>query len=322
MIVTHDLSKKFDDFLAVDSVNLEVGSGQVLALLGPNGAGKTTTVRMLTSILRPSAGWARVAGFDVVKQADQVRAAVGVLTEHHGLYNRMPAQDYLDFFGQIYNLPVDLRRKRVEQLLENFGLLTHTQKRIGEFSKGMRQKLALARALLHNPPVLLLDEPTSAMDPESARLVRDAIRNLRSEERSIIICTHNLGEAEELADQIAIIRQGKIIAMGSPQALKSRLLGPPIYELRLAASLNGYLPQMPTGVSLEARGENWLRYQAQDPAQANPIILRDLLENGVPVVSLQETPRSLEQVYLQAINSLDDLPATRRADEVEVGHVE
>jgi len=322
MIITHDLSKKFDDFLAVDSVNLEVGSGQVLALLGPNGAGKTTTVRMLTSILRPSAGWARVAGYDVVKQADQVRAAVGVLTEHHGLYNRMPAQDYLDFFGQIYNLPPELRRKRTNQLLEHFGLLAHTQKRIGEFSKGMRQKLALARALLHNPPVLLLDEPTSAMDPESARLVRDAIRNLRSEERSIIICTHNLGEAEELADQIAIIRQGKIIASGSPQALKSRLLGPPVYELRLAASLNGYLPQMPAGVSLEERGENWLRYQVQDPAQANSIILRDLLENGVPVVSLQEAPRSLEQVYLQAINSLSDLQTTKSADEVEVGHVE
>ncbi|MBN1148450.1 MAG: ABC transporter ATP-binding protein [Anaerolineales bacterium] len=313
MITTHDLCKKFGDFLAVDCASLEVGAGEVLALLGPNGAGKTTTVRMLTSILRPSSGWARVAGFDVVDQADQVRASVGVLTEHHGLYDRMPAQDYLDFFGKIYNLPPDLRRQRTGQLLEQFGLLTHTQKRIGEFSKGMRQKLALARALLHNPPVLLLDEPTSAMDPESARLVRDAIRTLRNEERSIVICTHNLAEAEELADQIAIIRRGKIIVSGSPSELKACLLGAPVYELRLAASSNGCLPQLPAGASLEARGENWLRYRTQDPERANPAILQDLIKMGALVISLQEAPRSLEQVYMQAINSPDD---------IEVAHVE
>ena len=305
MIITENLTKKFDDFLAVDGVTFSVGKGQVLALLGPNGAGKTTTVRMLTSILIPTAGTAQVAGFDVVLQAPQVRASVGVLTEQHGLYGRMPADDYLDFFGQIYNMDLTTRSRRVKTLLENFGLYADRKRKVGEYSKGMRQKLALARALLHEPPVLLLDEPTSAMDPESARLVRDSIRELRSAERTIVVCTHNLAEAEELADQIAIIRRGRIIARGSPSALKLGLLGPAEYELQLGANLNGHVLDLPGSVQLTTKGPDWLRFRAGDPRAANPQVLRYLLGQGLPVVSLQEVPRSLEQVYLQAINAPD-----------------
>jgi ABC-2 type transport system ATP-binding protein len=305
MILTEGLSKRFDDFLAVDRVSLSVGEGEILALLGPNGAGKTTTVRMLSSVLRPSEGKAWVANFDVVNQAAQVRASVGVLTEHHGLYQRMPAGEYLDFFGRIYKLDPGARTDRVQQLMEHFGLSQYIDKSIGEFSKGMRQKLALARALLHNPSVLLLDEPTSAMDPESSHLVRDAIRTLRSEERTIVICTHNLAEAEELADQIAIIRRGKIIALGSPTDLKARLLGPKEYELILARPLNGYSPIMPQGSTLVACGADWFRFQVVEPRTVNPIILKGLLTQGLEVVSLREIPRSLEQVYLQAVNSPD-----------------
>ncbi len=207
MIEAENLTKKFEDFTAVDQIQLNVPSGQVLALLGPNGAGKTTTVRMLTSILRPTAGWARVAGYDVVKQADKVRASVGVLTENHGLYVRMNAEEYLLFFAQLYGFEPKQAKLRFGQMLEKFGLGEARRKRLGEYSKGMRQKLALVRALLHDPPVLLLDEPTSAMDPESARTVRDEIQGLRTSERTIILCTHNLTEAEELADQIAITPQ-------------------------------------------------------------------------------------------------------------------
>jgi ABC-2 type transport system ATP-binding protein len=302
MIVTKDLSKNFDDFVAVDGVDLEVETGRVLALLGPNGAGKTTTVRMLTSVLRPTKGWATVAGFDVVTQAPQVRASVGVLTEHHGLYARMPAIEYLDFFGQLYGMEQDHRQERVEKMLTEFGLLDERLRCIGEYSKGMRQKLALARALLHNPPVLLLDEPTSAMDPESARLVRNAINDLRSEDRTIVICTHNLAEAEELADQIAIIRRGKIIARGSPTALKQTLLGPGEYEIQLTSPLDGCVDAFPKGITISAQGEKWLRYRTAQPEQDNPTILRALLDQGVSVISLQEVPRSLEQVYLEAVN--------------------
>lgn len=305
MIATQNLSKQFDDFLAVDGITVEVKRGELLALLGPNGAGKTTTVRMLTSILRPTRGQAHVAGFDILTQPAQVRASVGVLTEHHGLYNRMPAFEYLDFFGQVYQLDISTRKRRVHELLDNFGLLEAGKRPLGEYSKGMRQKLALARALLHNPPVLLLDEPTSAMDPESARLVRDSINELRSAERTIVICTHNLAEAEELADQIAIIRRGRIIVQGSPQALKQRLLGPAEYELRLGVDLNGARAITLPFARLTSSGPNWLRYQADDPLKANPAILRQFLAQDLPVMSLQEVPRSLEQVYLQAISAPD-----------------
>lgn len=303
MIETDGLTKKFEDFTAVDGVSLRVGAGEVLALLGPNGAGKTTTVRMLTSVLRPTHGKARVAGFDVVAEAQKVRASVGVLTENHGLYARMPAVEYLDFFGQLYLMKTEARQKRVAQLLEQFGLADERHRRIGEYSKGMRQKLALARALLHNPPVLLLDEPTSAMDPESARLVRDAIKALRSAERAIIICTHNLVEAEELVDQIAIIRRGVIIAKGSPMALKQILLGPGEFEIQLAAPLNGNPSSLPPGVTISAQGARWIRFRTSNPERDNPLMLRALLNQQLPVVSLHEVPRSLEQVYLEAVTA-------------------
>ncbi len=303
MILTQDLGKQFDGLWAVDGVNLSVRAGEVMALLGPNGAGKTTTVRMLTSVLRPTRGQASVAGYDVRQQPAKVRASVGVLTEQHGLYSRMPAVDYLDFFGQVYGLPRATRRARIHQLLDDFGLRDDCQRRISEFSKGMRQKLALARALLHDPPVLLLDEPTSAMDPESALLVRNAIRNLRSASRAIIICTHNLAEAEELADQIAIIRQGKIIAQGTPQELKMKLLGPLEFEVRLAAPLNGYELALPPTVKLSMRGADRFRYQTNSPMQDNPLVLRGLLERQLPVIGLYEVSGSLEQVYMHAINN-------------------
>ena len=301
MIQTQDLTKRFDDFLAVDGVTLQVGAGQVLALLGPNGAGKTTTVRMLTSVLRPSAGWARVAGFDVVAQPAQVRAHVGVLTEQHGLYARMRGDDYLDFFGQVYGLSAARRRQRIHTLLDQFGIQDFAHRRISEYSKGMRQKLALARALLHEPPVLLLDEPTSAMDPESARLVRDEILELRSSERAIVLCTHNLAEAEELADQIAIIRRGRIVAQGSPDDLKRNVLGVQEFELHLAAPLNGWNGELPPTITLTAKGPDWLRFQSPDPQRDNPEVLRALLNAGQPVTRLQEVPRSLEEVYLRVM---------------------
>lgn len=305
MIQTENLSKKFDDFLAVNQVSLNVESGEVLALLGPNGAGKTTTLRMLTSVLRPTTGWAHVAGYDVVTQAARVRASVGVLTEQHGLYGRMSAVEYLDFFGQIYHMPSGIRRKRTDELLEMFGLGGEQKRKIGEYSKGMRQKLALARALFHNPPVLLMDEPTSAMDPESARLVRDAIHGLRSANRAIIICTHNLAEAEELADKIAIIQRGRIIISGQVEELKTRLLGAPQFEVRMGTTNNHIDVDIPQAFTLTGQGSGWFRYQADHPEQSNPLVIQYLVSKNVPVIGLFEVPRSLEKVYLQAINEGD-----------------
>ncbi len=301
MIRAEGLGKRFGDFWAVRDLTLQVQAGEVLALLGPNGAGKTTTVRMLTSVLRPTTGRAWVAGYDVLSQPRQVRRSVGVLTENHGLYHRMPALEYLDFYARLYGLDAPTRRQRIAHWLDFFGLSAFARQRIGEYSKGMRQKLALARALIHEPPVLLLDEPTSAMDPESARLVRDAIRQLRSQERAVVICTHNLNEAELLADRIAIIRQGRIVAQGSPAALAQRFLGPPEYRLILARPLNGHLPALPSGAVLRASGDRWLQYATATPDQVNPQVIQAAVEQGWQVVGLESIPHSLEQVYLQVM---------------------
>jgi ABC-2 type transport system ATP-binding protein len=301
MIQTEDLSKQFGDYWAVDGVNLDVRPGHVLALLGQNGAGKTTTVRMLTSVLVPTRGWARIAGYDVVANPDKVRSCVGVLTEQHGLYLRMSGNEYLDFYGRIYQLDAATRLRRSRELTEYFGLASAAGMPMGQYSKGMRQKLALARTLLHEPPVLLLDEPTSAMDPESARLVREAIASLRSEQRTIIICTHNLIEAELLADQIAIIYRGRILIRGTVEELKKRLLGPAEYEVRLRYGEQLGTLDLPPGVTPLRESETGPRFRVEDPQVANPLLLKEILKQGKEVVALQEVPRTLEQVYLAAM---------------------
>lgn len=301
MIETHDLSKQFDAFKAVDGISLTVRPGQILALLGQNGAGKTTTVRMLTALLNPTRGWAQVNGYDVVKQAESVRASVGVLTEQHGLYVRMSGYEYLDFYGEVYGLDPSLRKERIKYLLEYFGLSEVANKRAGEYSKGMRQKLALARALIHEPPVLLLDEPTSAMDPESARLVRDEISRLKSSQRTIVICTHNLVEAESLADNIAIIYRGRILRSGTLDELKLHILGNVEYEATLAQPWNPDGLTLPAGVRMSEHNGSRLRFNFEQPQDINPALLRKLVEAQAPVLTLQEVPRSLEQVYLKVM---------------------
>lgn len=301
MIETHDLSKQFHDFLAVDGVNLNVQAGQILALLGQNGAGKTTTVRMLTALLQPSRGWARVAGFDVVRNGHDVRASVGVLTEQHGLYMRMTAVEYLDFFGQVYSLSPQLRKSRTDHLLQYFGLSEASHRRIGEYSKGMRQKLALARAMMHDPGVLLLDEPTSAMDPESARLVRDEIARLKSSKRTIVICSHNLTEVEILADQIAIIYRGRILLQGTLEELKRNVLGAPEYEIKFSEARDSTGFELPEDVQLLSQTATSLKVRVPRPQESNPLILRSLSAMSVPVMAIQEEPRTLEQVYLKVM---------------------
>ncbi|MEP7287097.1 MAG: ABC transporter ATP-binding protein [Chloroflexota bacterium] len=301
MIEAEGLTKDFKDFRAVDNITFKVDTGKVLAVLGPNGAGKTTTVRMLTSILKPSAGWARIAGYDVVTHPEQVRAHVGVLTEQHGLYERMKAIEYLDFFGQVYGLSPAERRKRSLDLLERFGLTEASNRRVGDYSKGMKQKLALVRAMLHNPTVLLLDEPTSAMDPQSAKQVRDAIIELQGDQRTIILTTHNLTEAQSLADTIAVIRHGRIIAMGTFAELSQRFVGNPLMELTLVKPLNGVAKDLTEMVEIVETGDDWLRYRTADPRTTNPTVLHKLAEHGVEVITLSEIRQNLEAVYLQIV---------------------
>lgn len=305
MISCDDLSKQFGDFWAVNGVSLDVQPGEVLVLLGQNGAGKTTTVRMLTAVLTPTRGRAKVAGYDVAREPEKVRSSVGVLTEQHGLYARMTAEEYLDFFAQVYGIPSDLKKARIAQLLEYFGLSSVAKRRTGEYSKGMRQKLALARALIHEPPVLLLDEPTSAMDPESARLVRNHIADLRSSQRTIIICTHNLTEAEYLADKIAVIYRGRTIIQGTVEEIKQRLMGPTEYEIRLGADWSMDKLDIPQGISVISRGAHGFTFQVDQPVIKNPQLVETITREHIPIISLQEIPRSLEQVYLEAMSRVE-----------------
>ncbi len=311
MIETEGLTKDFKDFRAVDNITFSVDAGSVFAVLGPNGAGKTTTVRMLTSILNPSSGWARVAGFDVVTQPAQVRANVGVLTEQHGLYERMKAMEYLDFFGRVYKLSPAERRRRSMDLLERFGLSEASNRRVGDYSKGMKQKLALVRAMLHNPPVLLLDEPTSAMDPQSAKLVRDAIVELQRDKRTIVLTTHNLAEAEILADKIGVIRRGRIIANGTFAELSQRFVGNPMMQIEFVQPLNGVAKDLSGIVEVVETGDSWLRYRTPDPRATNPAVLRRLAEHGTDIVTLSEVKQSLEAVYLQIVEEDEKARGTK-----------
>jgi len=227
----------------------------------------------------------------------------------------MTGHEYLDFFGEVYRLDPSARKARSNYLLEYFGLSEAANQRTGEYSKGMRQKLALARALMHEPPVLLLDEPTSAMDPESARLVRDEISRLKSSKRTIVICTHNLAEAEMLADIIAIIYRGRILLSGTLDELKKQILGTVEYEAQLSYPWQPDGVALPEGVELSECNESRLRFRVMRPQGANPLLLQQLIQAQAPVVTLQEVPRSLEQVYLKV---MEDVQATVERNPVAV----
>ena len=301
LISAEGLTKRFEKHTAVADVDLQVRQGEVLAFLGPNGAGKTTTVRMLTSILKPTAGRATIAGYDVVRDARRVRLMVGHLTEFPGLYLRMNARDYLDFYGELYGMDRHTRRARADELMEQFGIAEAANRRLSEFSKGMRQKVALIRAMLHSPRVLFLDEPTSAMDPHSAKQVRDAVAQLRGKGHTVFLCTHNLFEAESLADRIAMIRRGKLIAQGTAQELKARFLGAPLIEIHLTRALDAQWMELVRDAQIEAATGTFVRYRTPTPQETNPRVIANLLAHGADIVTVSETPQSLEQVYLKLV---------------------
>ena len=305
MITTENLGKQFDDFHAVQDINLHVPEGELLALLGPNGAGKTTTVRMLGAILKPTVGTAIVNGHDVVLEADQVRRSIGMLTEQPGLYLRMSGLEYLQFYGRLYGMSDKESEKRGLALFDRFNMPNTAHRRLGEYSKGMRQKVGLIRAMLHSPAVLLLDEPTSAMDPHSAKLVRDAIREMRDGKRAVILCTHNLAEAELLADRIAIIKSGQIVAEGKPAELKQQLLGHPQLEVRVDRPLNGQISEIENLVTIEDIQENSIRYRTPNPDVTNPTLIRCLNDLGLGIITVQEVSQTLEEVYLSVVADED-----------------
>ena len=301
MIEADNLGKTFDEFTAVYNLSVNVPAGQLLALLGPNGAGKTTTVRMIGAILKPTTGTATVNGFNVIKDADKVRRSIGMLTEQPGLYLRMTGLEYLLYYGRLYGMRDEQIRTRGQGMFARFGMKGDEFRRLGTYSKGMRQKVGLIRSMLHDPAVLLLDEPTSAMDPHSAKLVRDAIRELRDDKRTIILCTHNLAEAESLADSIAIVQDGTIVAQNTPKELKDTLLGKPQMEVRLNKPLNGQVEALQSLVTIDSIEDKIIRYRTDDPEHVNPQLVSCLMDMGLGIVALQEVPQSLEDVYLRVV---------------------
>ena len=285
---------------AVEDLSLEVAEGEVFGFLGPNGAGKTTTVRMLTCLIGPTSGRATVNGLEVGRDDAAIRQSVGILTETPGLYDRLSAEKNLTIFANLYG--VKDAAGQAQKYLRMLGLWERRQDEAGSFSKGMRQKLAIARALLHEPKVLFLDEPTSALDPEAAKLVRDFIAELKAEGRTIFLCTHNLDEADRLCGRIGIFKT-RLITVDTPSNLRQRLYGRKVvFHLRQAG--DGLL-EVARGlpfVKEAQRLDNKLVVGLDDPEVDNPVLVRRLVEAGAEVQFVGELRHSLEDVYLKLVN--------------------
>jgi ABC-2 type transport system ATP-binding protein len=308
MIITQGLTKVFkignkqkQELTAVDRLDLQVNEGEVFGFLGPNGAGKTTTVRMLTCLIRPTAGIASVNGLVVGRDDTKIRRTVGLLTESPGMYERLSAEKNLSIYAELYDVP-DVAAA-VNKYLIMLGLWDRRLDPVGSFSKGMRQKLAVARALLHEPKVLFLDEPTAGLDPEAAKTVRDFIYELKQEGRTIFMTTHNLDEAERLCDRVAIFKQS-LLAVDTPEALRLRLFGRKVvFHL---ATLNPEWVKLVTdqpGVTAVEAVENKLVVSLGDPERDDPGIVRALIRAGADICFIGELRHSLEQVYLEMLHS-------------------
>ncbi len=222
LIHCKSLTKIFGVHTVVDNASFEVDSKEVFGLLGPNGAGKTTTMRLLSTLLRPTSGTASIAGYDLLEQPQRIRSSIGVLPEDTGLYDRLTPKEHLLYHGRLHGLPDSILRKRSDELLDIMDLADRANTRVGDFSKGMKKKVALLRAFIHDPPVLLLDEPTTGLDVMSARSIHGFVERLRREGKAIMISTHNMTEAEELCSRVGVIDHGKIIAIGTVEELQTK----------------------------------------------------------------------------------------------------
>ncbi|MCX6660648.1 MAG: ABC transporter ATP-binding protein [Candidatus Bathyarchaeota archaeon] len=301
------LTKRFGSLTAVDRLSFDVKEGEVFGLLGPNGAGKTTTVRMLACLILPSEGSGRVGGHDIIKDSMKIREIVGILTENPSLYDRLTPYENMSFFAQAYGLSdQQQRRSRIRELLDFFNLWERRNDKVGAFSKGMKQKLAIARTLVHEPPILLLDEPTSGLDPESAKEIRDLISSLsQRENHTILLCTHHLEDAERLCSRVMIINRGSRIIIGTPQELRNRTsnktaieISLKVYDLRLVQAVEE-VEQVSEVTVDKSRGR--LVITAEDPDNSTPEIVRRIVYSGGEILSVSIVQPSLEEAYLKFV---------------------
>ena len=302
-IKTENLSKDFDSIQALDNLSIEVPTGSVFGFLGPNGAGKTTTIRLLLGLLEPSQGNAQVLGLDTKSQADQIRYQSGALLEHNGLYERLSAENNLEFYGRVWRIPAPERQARIRQLLTNLELWDRRKEPVGNWSRGMKQKLAMARALFHRPKLLFLDEPTASLDPSAAAKLRDNLEKLvEIEGVTVFLNTHNLAEAERLCQKIGIIRGGKLVAEGSPNQLRAQA-GNPQLEITGKGFSGAAIQELrtrPEVISAELRN-NHLTVQLQETVETAPLV-NLLVKSGVQVEEVIKAQSSLEDVFLSLIN--------------------
>jgi ABC-2 type transport system ATP-binding protein len=300
LITVENLTKKFGDVTAVEGLTFQVKEGEVFGFLGPNGAGKTTTIRILSCLISKTSGEAKIAGYDVSKAADSlhIRKIIGLVPDNVGLYNDLTAIENLDFYGKMYESPEKNRETNIEHFLKMLDLWDRRDERAGSYSKGMKQKLALARALIHEPKILFMDEPTVNLDPESSKTVRDFILQLKKEGRTIFLNTHNLDEAQRLCDRIAIIKT-KLLTIGSPESLRESLKGPrtEIQLVNVTKSIVNALKKLIPN-KIEVSG-NTLIIDVTDPDKENPGIIAAIASVGGRVREVNQLVPTLEDVYLQ-----------------------
>lgn len=304
-IETERLTKRFGSLTAVDHLSFEVGEAEVFGLLGPNGAGKTTTIRMLACLLSPSEGSARVGGYDIVKDSLRVREIVGILTENPSLYERLSALENMDFFAEAYGISnTQEKMNRIRELLEFFELWERRNDKVATFSKGMKQKLAITRALVHRPPILFLDEPTSGLDPESAKGIRDLIERLSHQEKcTVILCTHRLEDAEKLCSRLMIIRRGRSVIVGTPDELRDRIAGQPVLEVVLKEVNRSIIDAVKkleqVGAVRFDEAKSSLMITLNDAESATPEVVKGIVGVDGKVLSVNVVRPSLEDVYLK-----------------------
>ena len=306
IIDVHGLTKKFGETIAVDDVSFSVAEGEVLALLGPNGAGKTTTIRMLAGIISPTAGYAMIGGKRTDENVEELHEIIGLLTESPGFYNHLTANLNLEFYAGFY--PGIDAQKQIEKYLKMMGLWERRNGKVGTFSKGMKQRLAIARSLLHEPKVLFFDEPTSGLDPEAAGEVREIVKTLSAEGRTILLSTHNLTEAESLCRRIAVVKT-KLLAIDTPGHLRDRLFQRHII-VQLGTvddTLVAAIKQLPF-VRQVRQQANTLIADLDDPDKNRPELIKVIVQSGGEVMGVSEESHSLEDIYLSVIREKNHVP--------------
>ncbi|MGH2456596.1 MAG: ABC transporter ATP-binding protein [Candidatus Limnocylindria bacterium] len=318
MIVVERLRKEFGRLVAVHDMTFTVADGEIFGLLGPNGAGKTTTVRMLAGLIAPTDGTATINGHTLGAGSQRIRAITGILTEAPGLHDKLTARQNLAFYGRLYGLRGGELRRSVDRYLGVVDMTDHADRRVGGFSKGMRQKIAVARALLHEPEVIYLDEPTTGLDPSAAKTVRDFVATLKELGRSIVVCTHNLDEAERLCDRIGIMRGG-LLRVDTPAALRRDGRHATVrVELNGARGPESFLDLLAgLGYVLGAHPHDGsLLVEVGDPARETPDLVAALVSAGARIASVREEAATLEDVYLRLVGEVGERDAPASVQEV------